>query len=120
MKRFKQFITERVITIDDVDFDLGVHGEERIKERSKLSPEQFTELLTKIRSKLSSLDIKGEFLFYSKRLQQGLVAAWDAIKSKIKLITFLPKGKHFAKSGTEEIFVENITINKDITIVYID
>lgn len=106
MKRFKQFITERVITIDDVDFDLGVHGEDRIKERSKLSAEEFKELLAKIRSKLSSLDIKGEFLFYSKKLRQGVVAAWDAIKSRLKLITFLPQGKHFAKPGTDEVVME--------------
>lgn len=118
IKKFKQYILENIVTFDGVDFDFGTHFIDRIKERNLLSIEQLESLIKRIREKLAELDPKGEFLFYSRELKQGVIAAWDAFKHHIKFITFLPKGKEFPKPGTEKIYVESH--EKKILIIYID
>lgn len=118
MKTFKQYINESSITFDGVEFDFGMHFLDRIKERNILTIEQLEALIKRIRKKLADLDPKGEFLFYSHELKQGVVAAWDAFKHKMKFITFLPKGKEFPKPGTEKVYVESQ--EKELTIIYID
>jgi hypothetical protein len=114
--RFKEYIQENVITLDGVEFDLGVHFLERLKERSELTKEQIDHFLHKIREHLAEIGIEGEFLFYSRKLKQGIVAVWDAFKSKIKMITFLPRGKDFPKPGTDKVVVES----KSYTVIYVD
>jgi hypothetical protein len=116
MKTFKQFISEEHINVDGVDFDLGMHFLDRIKERSELTRAELNELIKKIREKLSKIKPMGEFLFYSRKLKQGIIAAWDSFKQKLKMITFLPRGKEFPKPGTEKIVMENIQYD----IIYID
>jgi hypothetical protein len=117
MKRFKSFIAENTITLDDVQFDLGNHFNDRLAQRrAEWQKNDVQYFLQKIRSKLASLDPKGEYLFYSNKLKQGVIAAWDAIKAKVKLITFLPKGRSNPKPGTEKIMIESI----EYTIVEID
>lgn len=116
MKSFKEYITENSTIIDNVEFTMSKHFHDRIQERSLYSKEDLHQLLTLIRKKLASLPIKGEFLFYSNSMKQGIIADWNAYNQKVKLITFLPKGEVFSKSGTDKIVMESY---KEYTIIFI-
>jgi len=113
---FNQYLTEMSTHIGDVEFRFSNHFSDRVKERSVITPDDLNTLLANIRKKLTDLPAVGEFLFYSKRLAQGVIAAWDSFRNRISLITFLPKNKHFAKPGTETVVLESITYQ----IIYID
>ena len=93
------------------------HGLERIVQRNSLSMDQLRKLFRNAIEKSIQLGIKvgEEVLFWSKGLQQGFVSAIDP-QGNIKLITFLPKGKHQPKQGTEHIVVES----KQIRVIEID
>lgn len=134
MKSFKQYITETSIYVDDVEFDFGDHFLERIPLRSNIKdPKQllkvlqhiheslnvdtFIDMIKKIRGKLKELPEKGVFLFYDENLKQGMIAAWDAFKNKLKFITFLPPDRHNVKPGTKMITLEQT--QEIIEIIYI-
>ena len=134
MKTFKQYINETSIYVDDVEFDFGSHFLDRIPLRSdikdpkkllkilqhineNLDIDTFVNMIKKIRSKLKDLPEKGEFLFYDKNLKQGMIAAWDAFKNKLKFITFLPPDRHNVKPGTEMITLEQT--QESIKIIHI-
>ena len=110
MIRFKEHrLIEMAMTVDDVEFILTKHFSERMKERgSEFSMDAMKGMLKNIKSKLTDLPATGEFLFFSKKLKQGIVATWDAFKSKMSLITFLPKGKEFPGKDTEKVYVESM------------
>ena len=118
MKSFKQFINEEHMNVDGVDFDLGLHFTDRLKERSQLSIDEIKQLMSSIREKLASIRPMGEFLFYSRKLKQGVIAAWDSFKQKLKMITFLPRNKEYPKPGTQKVYVESLETEYEI--VYVD
>jgi hypothetical protein len=95
----------------------SVHGLDRIAERNKLTMEQLKVLFKKAIEKAIELGVHTgeEILFWSKSLQQAFVSAITP-DGDIKLITFLPRGKHTAKPGTEHVVVEG----KQIRIVELD
>lgn len=134
MKSFKQFINEESFYLDGVKFNFSHHFLDRIPIRSKIKKKEdiinalssfneaidvdgFMQLIKKIRAKLKDIPERGEFLFYSKSLGQGLVAAWDAFKNKLTFITFLPAERHQSKTGTEEIQLEKRYINKNTILI---
>lgn len=94
--------------IGEVEFNFTKHFMERFSERSQISKDQLNGFLHRIIDKLPSIDPEGQFLFYSKKLQQGVIAAWDAFKRKMHMITFLPPNKKFSKDAAE-VVVESIT-----------
>lgn len=93
------------------------HGLERIIQRNMLSVDDLKRLFKEAIEKALELGVHTgeEILFWSKSLKQGFVSAIDP-QGNIKLITFLPKGKHTPKDGTEHIVVEG----KQIRIIEID
>lgn len=93
------------------------HGLDRIIQRNKLSVEDLKRLFKEAIEKALELGVQTgeEILFWSKSLKQGFVSAIDP-QGNIKLITFLPKGKHQPKTGTEHVVVED----KQIRIIEID
>lgn len=93
------------------------HGLERIIQRNKLTISELKLLFKEAIEKAIELGVHTgeEILFWSKSLKQGFVSTIDP-QGNIKLITFLPKGKHQPKSGTEHIVVEG----KQIRIIEID
>jgi hypothetical protein len=129
VSRFKQYLSEMSAyaaempqEVDGVSYGYSNHFFDRLSERGTITLDQLKAMVKKVRTQLAELPMKGDFLFFSKSLKQGIVAAWDAIKSKLNFITFLPPKKnpdeYFAKSGTSKVVFENI--NKNITIIYID
>lgn len=118
MKTINQILIENIaINIDGVEFSFTNHFFDRLKERIELKPKIIEKFLYKIKNKLVDLNTSGEFLFYSKKLKQGIVATWNKSKHLLSLITFLPKNKHHTKDGTEEIVIENY---KNYIIIYLD
>lgn len=107
--------------VDGVDYNYSSHFFDRIGERGKITIDQLKSIMSNVRKKLKDLPIKGEFLFFSKSAKQGIVAVWDAIKSKLSFLTFLPPKEkpedYFAKSGTEKVMIES---KGNIQIIYID
>jgi hypothetical protein len=97
------------------------HGAERIDQRSELDKDQLKTLFDRIVEKAKKLgrEVQANILFYSKSLRQGIVTAFDRVKHAIKIITFLPRSKHFAKPGTSEIVVEGVTYS-NLLIIEID
>jgi len=129
LKRFKTFVNEMSAKeaglpqeVDGVEYTYSNHFFDRVGERVKITFQQLKDIVVNIRKKIKDLPIKGEFLFFSKSLHQGIVASWNAIKAKLSFVTFLPPKKspeeYFTKGDTEKVVIENI--NKDIKIIYID
>lgn len=110
------YMVEMSQQIGEVDFNFTKHFLERMKVRlgnTTMSSEEMIEYLKPILAnmvkKLGELPVVGEFLFYSKKLGHGIVAAWDAYKRKMSLITFLPKERHQPTKGTQEVVIESVT-----------
>ena len=84
------------------------HGAERIMQRSKLGSDGLKQLFKKAIEKFKKMpQAAGEaILFFSKSLNQGFVAAVGP-QGNLRLITFLPPGKHFAKDGTLKVIMES-------------
>lgn len=118
IKRFKHFyLNEMSLAVDDVQFYLSKHFEDRMKERgTNFDIQSLKQMISKIKSKLPELPPVGDFLFYSRKLKQGFIAAWDSFRSKMSLITFLPKGKEYPNPGTEKVIIES----KSYSVFYID
>lgn len=93
------------------------HGLDRIIQRNKLSVVELKRLFKEAIEKAIKLGVHTgeEILFWSKGLKQGFVSAVDS-QGNIKLITFLPRGKHQPKTGTEHIVLEG----KQMRIVELD
>lgn len=93
------------------------HGLERIMQRNKLSVDELKRLFKEAIEKAIQLGVHTgeEILFWSKSLKQGFVSVIGP-QGNIKLITFLPKGKHQPKMGTEHIVIES----KQIRVIEID
>ena len=85
-----------------------IHGAERIMQRSKLGIDGLKELFKRSIEKFKTMNTKaGEaLLFFSKSLNQGFVAAVGP-QGNLRLITFLPPGKHHAKEGTLKVIMES-------------
>ena len=83
------------------------HGLERILQRSTLKPDQLKKLFKTAIEKAKSIGAKvGEnILFFSRSLNQGFVSSIGS--DGIRLITFLPPGKSFAKDDTRKIVTES-------------
>ncbi len=119
IKSFKQFrLDEMSVNVGELEYDFSPHFFDRIRERGQFTPDEIELFLKKIASKVKDIPGKKEFLFFSKRMKQGLIAAWDSVKKKLKLITFLPRGKDFAKPGTEKVVIESKY--KEYQIIFID
>lgn len=84
------------------------HGLERITQRNNLTVDQLKKLFREAIEKAIELGVHTgeEILFWSKSLKQGFVSAIDK-SGNIDLITFLPRGKHQPKTGTEHIVLES-------------
>lgn len=121
MDKFKQYLVEAQEGVLNLDSKVlfrkdkiaiinTKHGIDRIGERNQLDIEQLKTLFDRIIDKAKKLgsDVKDTILFYSKSLKQGIVTAYDKINKAIRIITFLPRNKHFAKPGTDEVIVEGI------------
>lgn len=96
------------------------HAFQRAIERNNLTED---ELVTLYKNMIDAFLAKGEsyterdgeYLFFSKSLQQGLVIGYEIDKKAPKghtlrdfiTITFLPRGRSNPKAGTEKIIVES-------------
>lgn len=106
------------MTFGDLELNMTKHFEDRMKERgSDFNMDNLKSMIGKIKTKLTELPAKGEFLFFSRKYKQGVIGIWDAWKAKLNLITFLPKGKDYPKEGTDKIVVEDIG---EYQIIFID
>jgi hypothetical protein len=85
-----------------------VHGMDRLKERQTMNYKAMRILFRRAIEKLQSIKVRAEqeLLFFSKSLNQGFVAAVDAL-GNLRLITFLPPGRHNAMPGTELELMES-------------
>lgn len=55
---------------------------------------------------------KGDFLVFSKSMDQGYIFTADTRSKSLRIITVLPRGAKFPKPGTELVLVESL-INID-------
>lgn len=60
-----------------------------------------------------------EFVFFSRSLDQGYVAAVDKDSKVVRIITVLPKGKNQPKTGTAKILLEFFGV-QELEIVHLD
>lgn len=93
------------------------HGLDRIMQRNTLKKEQIAQLFKEAIEKAIQMGVHTgeEILFWSKSLKQGFVSAIDK-QGNIDLITFLPRGKHQPKTGTEHVVLEG----KQTRVIIID
>jgi hypothetical protein len=113
MKRFKEHLAEAELVYSGEGFRIfgTKHSSERVGERNELTGPELKEFFAKIAHRLHVLKgyadmVSDQILFYSQSLKQGVVTAWDKAKNALRIITFLPRNRHFAKPGTDEIVVE--------------
>jgi len=88
------------------------HSLERNLQRFNLSYDKFESLLKKIIIFFDSCKkcIDGEYLVYSKKLEQGLIIDLFKNDKKIKIITILPpKRQILADNKTQKIYIESIS-----------
>lgn len=127
MQTFKQFIEEQRLNESTMRTKIGnwfiqmsKHALERaIERRPDVNIMSWRAMYKNMVDAAQKKDLKGEILFYSHKLRQGIVAAVDAAKNTIRLITKLPRGKAIAKSGTGKVFVEGYE-DSDIQVIVID
>jgi hypothetical protein len=95
------------------------HGISRLIQRRSSNYKALKELFKRALMKLDQIAtrVNEEILFFSSSLNQGFVAAVTNDQN-LRLITFLPHGHNFAKSGTSVQFVENLS--KNYRVVEID
>lgn len=120
MITFQEYLTEVKTRsrIRDWVVQLSKHAVERINQRREdLSQQDWKTVYREIVNKVEENNLSGEILFYSKKFKQGLVVAVNAVKNMIKVITTLPKGKQFAKPGTEKVIVEGRVFEQ---VIYLD
>lgn len=60
-----------------------------------------------------------EFVFFSRSLDQGYVAAVDKDSKSVKIITVLPKGKNQPKAGTAKILLEFFGV-QELEVFFLD
>lgn len=121
MKSFKQKCIEEGV-LDDV-LNMGSkflyfwknlwvmntkHGMERILQRSALGTTGLKQLFKSAIEKFKTMSANtgDAILFFSRSLNQGFVAGVGP-QGNLRLITFLPKGKHYAKEGTLKVVMES-------------
>lgn len=97
----------------------NVREKERFTDKDKEVPGGIDGFMKKVVDRLGRFQkvIKGEYLYWSPKLNQGMVLNVDpefrerddddAVK-QIRVITILPPGKSNAKPGTKKIMVEGI------------
>ena len=85
------------------------HSLEREMERNDLTPDDFFLLLKKIVNEINSDENydDGTYLFFSKSLNQGVILELKNNRKRINIITYLPRGKQNAKSGTKKVVIES-------------
>lgn len=99
------------------------HGTERVWQRNKLSPDELKKLFSEAIGKLKNGAVRvGEIImFWSKSLKQAFVSKITDPRH-IKIITFLPRNKHFISPDspeTQEVVVEGIDMTS-VRVVEID
>tara|TARA_Y100001951_G_scaffold104787_1_gene117752 strand:- start:3118 stop:3558 length:441 start_codon:yes stop_codon:yes gene_type:complete len=81
--------------------------------RSDLEPNDWRTYLKRATKALKGKP-EGDYLIYSKQLEQGVVMAFYPNNKLLRLITVLPKGKGFAKAGTEKVMVESVEVELEV------
>ena len=117
MEKCKEYITEGIIHKKD-NFNVvdSNHGPIQRKKRRQsgditISDKDYKKIFDRVIDHLVSRKLpRGDYLVYSKTYEHGLVFAYkpgQTGKSRIVVITYLPKFKSFAKAGTERLLVES-------------
>lgn len=127
MQTFKQFIEEQQLDESTMRTKIGnwfiqmsKHALERaIERRPDVNIMSWRTMYQNMVDAVQKKNLKGEVLFYSHKLRQGIVAAIDTAKNTIRLITKLPRGKAIAKAGTDKVFVEGYE-DSGILVIEID
>lgn len=56
-------------------------------------------------------EVSGDYIFYSKSMEQAYVAAVDFRRKYIRIVTVLPKGRKNPQPGTKQVIVEGIAFD---------
>ena len=94
-------------------FNPTIHASAQAHDRrSDYTLNHWKQLHLRVWEKVDELATKngksGDYLFYSKSLEQGYVAAVDFRKKEIRIVTVLPKGRNKAKDGTTFKMMEGL------------
>lgn len=82
------------------EIDPSIHAASQAKDRRpEMSVDDWKKLHRSVIAALPKKPKGGDYLFYSKKQEQGYVASVNAKKRRIRVITVLPKGKHNPKGG---------------------
>lgn len=62
----------------------------------------------------------GDFIVYSKSMEQGYVVSVSNRKKHLKVVTVLPRGRKNPKPGTELVLVEQMFNNNEIELIEVE
>lgn len=83
--------------------------------RPDMDEENWKDFHRRVYDKIQKMKpINGEFIFFSKKYQQGYVAAVDFEINSVRVITVLPKGKSRPKPGTIRMIIEGKTYDLEV------
>ena len=96
--------------INGFNIRAGIHAAAQAYERVKdFTTEHWKKFFTKVIDTIVKRSLNsGEYLFFSRSMNQGSVLAYNKERRTINLITTLPKGRSNPKPGTDKVLVESI------------
>lgn len=100
-------------------FKSSIHAASQAYDRRPdMSEKDWKDMHKNVSDALLKMDkVDSAYMFFSKKYDQGYIAAVDFTKKRATVITMLPKGRSFAKPGTISMMVEGIDYPVEIITV---
>jgi hypothetical protein len=89
-----------------IQIRISTHAASQAKvRRSDLTPDDWSVILDRVTARIKSDKLAhGDYLFYSKSYEEGLILNWNGVRGMI--ITVLPKSRQNTKPGTIKQLIE--------------
>jgi hypothetical protein len=101
---------------------ISTHAASQAKvRRSDLEVKDWNIILDRITKYIKSKDLFsesdiGDYLFYSKSYEEGVICGWDT--KRLIIITSLPKGRFNKKPDTDLVMVEDVSMFNGWMLIY--
>ena len=113
MQTFRQYLelTESATMIDGWEVIKTNHGKERSGERAtvEIVDDLINKVIARMKQAFQKITKAGEYLFFSKSMNRGIVMNVEIAKPQLRVITVLPANKSVALPGTKSVMVESVT-----------
>jgi hypothetical protein len=111
MEIAKQSPIYKKATYNGWKIDVSVHAAaQAFDRRPDFEYDDWMKLHQRAIDSFSKNKVDGEYIYFSKSLDQGYVVAMSGRAKSMRIITVLPKGRSNPKPGTKQMMVEGVEI----------